>query len=502
MYTHVFFSPLIFAGLETPPPSGFFLIPEVAGAENPLISGAKGLLTDSPRRMTRSSSNVSFSSRIGDKGCKQALFVSPAVDPESTMSLRRMGRLSGDGQMPPVLIELSNYVVSRLPDEVGSNLVLMTAAVTQMAAKTKIGRHSDEAWWGGLFATVQLQGQATTVELSRDGNSQEHRLDPGSVYVLSGEARYAPWKHAIRNDGDMRVSVTFSYGNAADAAGSSVPQEQGGGKPFDQEEELAKWKAWHQKTVDYTLGKGPSQLETVGGCGFFAGHLDHVAPPQGSSPDVLGTWNSIVKKACGVVSPKLLSQAVEHGRRQTPGFFDGMGVGIVQTAESKMVHKGDALCVWGGLAVLGDLPPLAVASCMIPLSDAMGTSFAHVPWPENVGVMINAAFTEDEANCTYTAYRSKGRKEGVYHVYIIVSATKDIPYGVQLRWLYNKEYIRSIADFEGGAGLYSREEQRALDDKHARGMRARTIEQKKVWSVLVAGSPVAAAAALPLCSAK
>ena len=83
-----------------------------------------------------------------------------------------------------------------------------------------------------------------------------------------------------------------------------------------------------------------------------------------------------------------------------------------------------------------------------------------------------------------------------------MSATKDIPYGVQLRWLYNKEYIRSIADFEGGAGLYSREEQRALDDKHARGMRARTIEQKKVWSVLVAGSPVAAAAALPLCSAK
>ena len=494
MYTHVFFSPLIFAGLETPPPSGFFLIPEVAGADDPLLSGAKGLFTDSPRRMTRSSSNVSFSSRIGDEGCKQALFVSPAVDPEFINSLHRMGRLSRDGQMPSVLIELSNHVVSILPDEVGSNWELMTAAVTQMPGNTNIGLHSDEAWWGAMFATVQLQGQAT-VELSRDGNSHQHRLDPGSVYVLSGEVRYAPWKHAISNDGEMRLSVTFSYGNAADAAGSSVPQEQGG-KPFDPEEELAKWEAWHQKLVDNTLGKGSSQLETVQECGFFAGHLDHVAPPQGSSSDVLATWNSTVRKACGVVSPGLLSQAVEHGRRQTPGFFDGMGVGIVQTVESQMVHKGDALCVWGGLAVLGDLPPLAVASCMIPLSDAMGTSFAHVPWPENVGVMINAAFTEDEANCTYTAYRSRGRVEGVYRVYIIVSATKDIPYGVQLRWLYNKESIRSIADFEGGVGLYSREEQRALDEKHARGMRARTIEQKKVWSALVAGSSVAAAAAL------
>jgi alkylated DNA repair dioxygenase AlkB len=87
---------------------------------------------------------------------------------------------------------------------------LEQALVTEYGPGAPIGWHKDKAVFGKVVG-VSLLSSCTFRLRRKDGSKWERiaiRVDPGSVYVLSGPAR-AQWEHSVPPVEHTRFSITF-----------------------------------------------------------------------------------------------------------------------------------------------------------------------------------------------------------------------------------------------------------------------------------------------------
>ena len=135
-------------------------------------------------------------------------------------STGRVEGLDSAPQLPTLFNDLAERlyeerVMQKIPDQVIVNEYLVDATATQ-----GIAAHKDHVQdFGPVIVTLSLL-EGWAMRFTREGhNYVDHLLEPGSIAVLEGEARYE-WEHSIpprkfeREGGiktlrQRRVSVTF-----------------------------------------------------------------------------------------------------------------------------------------------------------------------------------------------------------------------------------------------------------------------------------------------------
>ena len=114
------------------------------------------------------------------------------------------GTLELQDGVPGILIPLRERVsrfAGLLPE------VLEQITVSRYVRGEKVGPHMD---WGGYgdVACISL-GSEGVLKFTRENSPPlRHRVEPGSLYILRGESRWA-WKHETKPAWEPRYAITF-----------------------------------------------------------------------------------------------------------------------------------------------------------------------------------------------------------------------------------------------------------------------------------------------------
>ena len=175
--------------MDREPPSGFIYYPDVLSQaeETPLIEGV---------------SAIAFS----------------ALEMRGQIARRRTAhfgwvygyeswQIAPGPPLPELLLPLRAPVAGRADVEAAA---LAEALVTEYPAGAAIGWHRDAPQFGVVIGVSLASGCRMRFQRGRDGARETRAvsLEPRSVYVLTGEARWQ-WQHSIPSMKAPRYSVTF-----------------------------------------------------------------------------------------------------------------------------------------------------------------------------------------------------------------------------------------------------------------------------------------------------
>jgi alkylated DNA repair dioxygenase AlkB len=104
------------------------------------------------------------------------------------------------------LVDILKYHMAKLELD---NIEMNQCIINNYEKGQGISRHIDLIQFGSVIGCFTLGNSATMRFSNKEGKIYDIDVNPNSLYIMSGDARYH-WTHEmLRNKGDRRISITF-----------------------------------------------------------------------------------------------------------------------------------------------------------------------------------------------------------------------------------------------------------------------------------------------------